>query len=173
MAAQKSMWLRLSSSVLHLRMAVWLSDTFNVGGYLVATRGLHSSPANVQRRVKRDKSPEFVNSAAMELGVTKYFCNRNPRSLELLGIAEKPRGFATKKSRMDFYHRYAKHTHAPSYIIFIPLTTFPDSPLAFQLHRSLGMWLCTLILSYVLLPFLATLRSIKIAIFAAICHILV
>ena len=104
-------------------MAVWFPDTFNVGGYIVATRGLHSSPANVQRRrIKRDKPPQFVNSAALELGVTKYFCNRNPRSLELLGIAEKPRGFATKKSRMDFYHRYTKHTHT-----FIPSTSFPGS----------------------------------------------
>lgn len=109
MAAMKTTWLRLSSSVLQFRMAIWFPDTFNVGGYLVATRGFYSSPENLQRRkIRRDKPLEFVNSAALEPGVTKYFCNRNPRSLELLGIAEKPRGFATKKTRVDFYHRYTK-----------------------------------------------------------------
>ena len=46
-----------------------------------------------------------VNCAALERGVTKYYSNRNPRSMELLGMAEKPRGFATKNERVDYYHR--------------------------------------------------------------------
>ena len=46
-----------------------------------------------------------VNSAVLEKGLTKYYRNRNPRSFELLGIAEKPRGFATKRYRVDYYHR--------------------------------------------------------------------
>lgn len=46
-----------------------------------------------------------INCAALERGVTKYYSNRNPRSLELLGMAEKPRGFATKNERVDYYHR--------------------------------------------------------------------
>ena len=48
---------------------------------------------------------ESVNSAARELGVTTYYCNRNPRSLELLGMAEKPKGFQTARRRVDYYHR--------------------------------------------------------------------
>ena len=46
-----------------------------------------------------------VNCASLERGVTKYYCNRNPRSLELLGMADKPLGYATKNQRMDYYHR--------------------------------------------------------------------
>ena len=37
--------------------------------------------------------------------MTRYYCNRNPRSLELLGMAEKPRGFETAHRRVDYYHR--------------------------------------------------------------------
>ena len=48
---------------------------------------------------------EYVNDAAKELGVTRYYCNRNPRSLELLGMAEKPKGFETARRRVDYYHR--------------------------------------------------------------------
>ena len=52
-----------------------------------------------------NSGPTHVNSAALEKGLTKYYRNRNPRSFELLGIAEKPRGFATKRYRVDYYHR--------------------------------------------------------------------
>ena len=52
-----------------------------------------------------DSTTSHINCAALERGVTKYFCNRNPRSLELMGMAEKPRGFATKNQRVDYYHR--------------------------------------------------------------------
>ena len=38
--------------------------------------------------------------------VAPYYYNRNPRSPELLGIAEKPRGFKTWHRRVDYYHRY-------------------------------------------------------------------
>lgn len=37
--------------------------------------------------------------------VATYYCNRNPRSPELLGIADKPRGYATWHRRVDYYHR--------------------------------------------------------------------
>ena len=47
----------------------------------------------------------YVNDAAKELGVTRYYCNRNPRNLELLGMAEKPKGFKTDHRRVDYYHR--------------------------------------------------------------------
>ncbi len=46
-----------------------------------------------------------VNCAALEEGVMKFYRNRNPRSLELLGVAEKPKGFWTKTRRVDYYHR--------------------------------------------------------------------
>ncbi len=48
---------------------------------------------------------EVVNSAALEQGVTRYFCNRNPRNAEMLGLAEKPKGFETMKNRVDYYHK--------------------------------------------------------------------
>ena len=51
------------------------------------------------------RDEEHVNHAARELGVTGYYCNRNPRSLELLGMAEKPKGFQTARRRVDYYHR--------------------------------------------------------------------
>ena len=48
----------------------------------------------------------YINDAAKEQGVTRYYCNRNPRNLELLGMAEKPKGFETARWRVDYYHRY-------------------------------------------------------------------
>ena len=88
-----------------MRVAVGLTDTLNAGRGLLVSRALHRWSANVPRRRKRPDEPQFVNRAALERGTTNYFCNRNPRSLELLGLAEKPKGFATKKSRVDYYHR--------------------------------------------------------------------
>ena len=38
-------------------------------------------------------------------GISRIYINRNPRSPELLGIAEKPKGFKTRKWRVDYYHR--------------------------------------------------------------------
>ncbi len=37
--------------------------------------------------------------------ISQSYNNRNPRSPELLGIAEKPRGFVTWRRRVDYYHR--------------------------------------------------------------------
>ena len=69
---------------------------------LSATRYSHS-----QSRRTSDVTfdPPHINTAALESGLTKYYCNRNPRSLELLGVAEKPKGFQTKNQRVDYYHR--------------------------------------------------------------------
>ena len=44
-------------------------------------------------------------SSGVTKGMVKNYFNRNPRSPELLGIAEKPRGFITWKRRVDYYHR--------------------------------------------------------------------
>ena len=44
-------------------------------------------------------------SSTLQRGCTQYYYNRNPRSLELLGLAEKPKGFKTRKWRVDYYHR--------------------------------------------------------------------
>ena len=54
------------------------------------------------------QSPDrpHISAAAFEKGCTAYYCNRNPRNLELLGIADKPKGFETKNQRVDYYHRY-------------------------------------------------------------------
>lgn len=55
---------------------------------------------------KRWAVPKVIgNAAALEQGCIQYFHNRNPRNLELLGVAEKPRGFKTKRGRVDYYHR--------------------------------------------------------------------
>lgn len=54
---------------------------------------------------EHSENGHHINAAAFEKGSTMYFCNRNPRSLELLGMAEKPKGFITKNQRVDYYHR--------------------------------------------------------------------
>lgn len=107
-------WLRLYSSILHVRVTFGLTDALNAGRGLLVPRALHRWSANVPRRRKKSDEPQFVNRAALERGTTKYFCNRNPRSLELLGLAEKPRGFATKKIRVDYYHRCVVRIHCYS-----------------------------------------------------------
>lgn len=71
--------------------------------------GTRSSSSGARERVLGENgSPrEHTNAAALEKGSTMCFNNRNPRSLELLGVAEKPKGFITKNQRVDYYHRYA------------------------------------------------------------------
>lgn len=73
---------------------------------LTATRHVNSSSNTKPPKTVMNFDPPHVNSAALESGVTKYYCNRNPRSLELLGVAEKPRGFKTSRQRVDYYHRF-------------------------------------------------------------------
>ena len=60
---------------------------------------LYSSRA---ARLKLDPDTETPDTRGL---VAKYYSNRNPRSPELLGVAEKPRGFATWHRRVDYYHR--------------------------------------------------------------------
>ena len=72
---------------------------------LATTRRLSDNPPIIQKE-KGENETSHINCASLERGVTKYYCNRNPRSLELLGMEDKPRGFATKNQRMDYYHRY-------------------------------------------------------------------
>ncbi len=69
-----------------------------------ARRRLSEDSPIIQKNIN-ESGTSHTNCAALESGVTKYYCNRNPRSLELLGMAEKPRGFATKNQRVDYYHR--------------------------------------------------------------------
>ncbi len=40
-------------------------------------------------------------------GCVNRYSNRNPRSMELIGLAEKPKGFKTHKWRVNYYHRSA------------------------------------------------------------------
>ena len=68
-------------------------------------KGLRYSTTRATEVSKLGGSGRYVNEAAKEEGVTKYYCNRNPRSLELLGMAEKPKGFQTARRRVDYYHR--------------------------------------------------------------------
>lgn len=69
------------------------------------TRWLSENAPIIQKKSGESTTTSHINCAALERGVTKYYCNRNPRSLELMGMAEKPRGFATKNQRVDYYHR--------------------------------------------------------------------
>ena len=71
---------------------------------LATARILSDNVPIIQKKVENES--RHINCASLERGVTKYYCNRNPRSLELMGMADKPRGFATKNQRMDYYHRY-------------------------------------------------------------------
>ncbi len=64
-----------------------------------------SYPSQAPQRIKLQQDTESPDTRGL---VTKYYFNRNPRSAELLGIAEKPRGFATWHRRVDYYHRYGK-----------------------------------------------------------------
>ena len=36
----------------------------------------------------------------------KVLANKNPRNLEYLAIAPKPKGFKTQRQRVDYYYRY-------------------------------------------------------------------
>ena len=64
-----------------------------------------SSLSGKRHNDAHDENEPHTNAAALETGVTMYFNNRNPRSLELLGVAEKPKGFSTTNKRVDYYHR--------------------------------------------------------------------
>ena len=72
----------------------------------LSSRRLSDHASLAQGRRERRNQSSHINYASLERGVTKYYCNRNPRSLELLGMADKPLGFGTKNQRMDYYHRY-------------------------------------------------------------------
>ena len=82
-------------------------DLINSCGLIApsVTRRLSDNVSSTQEKRNGGKT-SHINCAALERGVTKYYCNRNPRSLELMGMADKPRGFGTKNQRMDYYHRY-------------------------------------------------------------------
>ena len=48
--------------------------------------------------------------APLQEGCSEWYYNRNPRSLELLGAAEKPKGFHRQRKRVgriDYYHKWA------------------------------------------------------------------
>ena len=77
------------------------------GGKLCAVfpRNVHRTPVVTNRPSPRRRLPTTEQPAAHELGCTHYYLNRNPRNYELLGVAEKPKGFATKWERVDYYHR--------------------------------------------------------------------
>ena len=66
---------------------------------------MSSARGGVTKRPFPSRPPALDQSAVQEFGCTHYYLNRNPRNLELLGVAEKPKGFATKWERVDYYHR--------------------------------------------------------------------
>ena len=76
---------------------------------LFNARGVHTNGSSCSEKAEFPAAEPamYVNDAAKELGVTGYYCNRNPRSLELLGMAKKPKGFETAHRRVDYYHRCA------------------------------------------------------------------
>ena len=70
---------------------------------ILNSTGTQSSSGRVKLDVQG--SGNFDPSKVKDMPMN-YYMNRNPRSAELLGIAEKPRGFITTKRRVDYYHRY-------------------------------------------------------------------
>ena len=54
----------------------------------------------------RGDSKVVENTTKPDVAFPKHFINRNPRSLELLGVAPKPKGFETSRRRVDYYYRY-------------------------------------------------------------------
>ncbi len=61
-----------------------------------------------QGPIRRFESRDYDISYPLQKtnGCIKQYVNRNPRSNELIGIAEKPKGFKTRKWRVDYYHRW-------------------------------------------------------------------
>ena len=80
--------------------------TPNVFLMSLGTRWTSTDP-HVAGRMKLNlqENATLDTSSIKELPMRYYF-NRNPRSPELLGVEEKPRGFGTAKRRVDYYHRY-------------------------------------------------------------------
>ncbi|XP_067931993.1 large ribosomal subunit protein uL18m-like [Watersipora subatra] len=61
--------------------------------------------------------PVSAKDDIMKYGISNEFVNRNPRNLEMIGIAYKRRGWQFQAPRKDFYHRLSiererKHTTA-------------------------------------------------------------
>ena len=96
------------SAVTRVAIARGLPGRILTFSRLSVVRGTRNSTTSSSGRSKPPptESEYYVNDAAKELGVTRYYYNRNPRSLELLGMAEKPKGFETAHRRVDYYHRY-------------------------------------------------------------------
>lgn len=75
------------------------------GIYFVRRLSGESGRPLMETHVQQHGVGVATNSAALEQNCTQYFHNRNPRNLELLGVAKKPRGFGTRLWRVDYYHR--------------------------------------------------------------------
>ena len=58
-----------------------------------------------KRRLNKYRKKQTVPQESDSSEDKIFFQNHNPRSLELLGVAVKPKGFATKMGRTAYYHR--------------------------------------------------------------------
>lgn len=82
----------------------WLVQTLNQGCSVpLLARGVATESGRL-KLVREDTEGE-TPAAPGRNQVATFYCNRNPRSSELLGTADKPRGYATWHRRVDFYHR--------------------------------------------------------------------
>jgi len=97
------------------KMALWRSSRWHLFSRknfslavpsLLNSTGVQSVEAG-RVRLDSKESDSFDVSKYRQLPMSLY-TNRNPRSAELLGMAEKPRGFITTKRRVDYYHRYLR-----------------------------------------------------------------
>ena len=67
----------------------------------------HKEQRPIRQFESRDYDIAYPIQTSMQNtnGCIRQYMNKNPRSNELIGIAEKPKGFKTRKWRIDYYHR--------------------------------------------------------------------
>ena len=57
---------------------------------------MSSTRNGVTKQPPRSRTPALHQTALQNFGCIHYYLNRSPRKLEILRVADEPRGFATK-----------------------------------------------------------------------------
>lgn len=77
--------------------------------FIICNRSLLARKFHSQRLANfavQDSNKDTEHTSNPKVDFPKHFINRNPRSLEFLGVAPKPKGFETSRRRVDYYYRY-------------------------------------------------------------------
>jgi hypothetical protein len=96
-------------------MAAWRNKliSWKWSSFLLPVRGT----ATIGRlKDSKTDAKDAEQSVDPNTGYLKSLSNKNPRNLEYLAVAPKPKGFKTLKQRVDFYYRY--HT-CEIYVIYL------------------------------------------------------